>query len=68
MILAMRIHVLALEGVFDTGLSTMLDVLSTANELASKTQMVTAGFDVQLVGVRRKVNTAQGLSVPVRLA
>lgn len=68
MILAMRVHVLALDGVFDTGLSTVLDVLSTANELAIKTGMVTPVFEVQLVGVRRKVKTAQGLFVPVQLA
>jgi transcriptional regulator GlxA family with amidase domain len=64
----MKVYVLALEGVFDTGLSTVLDVLSTANELAIKTGMVSAGFGVQLVGVRRKVRTSQGLIVPVRLA
>src|SRR3982074_3160152 len=31
---AMKIVVLVLEGVFDTGLSTVLDALTTANELA----------------------------------
>ena len=30
----MNISILALDGVFDTGLATMLDVFGTANELA----------------------------------
>jgi hypothetical protein len=29
----MRVHILALDGVFDTGLALMMDAFKTANEL-----------------------------------
>ncbi|MEO8502807.1 MAG: helix-turn-helix domain-containing protein [Acidobacteriota bacterium] len=61
----MRIHVLALDGVFDLGLSAVLDAFQTANELAAATGLAVPKFDVRMVGVRRKVKTSQGLSVPV---
>jgi transcriptional regulator GlxA family with amidase domain len=61
----MRIHVLALDGVFDTGLATVLDALGTANELAEMSGLASRPFDVTVVGVRRSVTTAQGLAVPV---
>lgn len=61
----MRISVLALEGVFDTGLTTVLDALAMANRLAQWTGISTPGFDVTLVGVRSSVRTALGLQVPV---
>ena len=64
----MKIHVLALDGVFDTGLATVLDAFGTANELAAMQQLDSLHFDVSLVGVRRRVHTAQGLSVPVQPA
>lgn len=62
----MRISVLALEGVFDTGLTTVLDALAMANRLAQWTGISTPGFEVTLVGVRSSVRTALGLQVPVR--
>ena len=62
----MRISVLALEGVFDTGLTTVLDALTTANKLAHATGMATPGFDIAVVGMRPQVRTALGLQVPVR--
>ena len=61
----MKILVLALDGVFDTGLATVLDALTTANELAAAQQLAIAPFDVRVVGLRRQVSTAQGLRVPV---
>jgi transcriptional regulator GlxA family with amidase domain len=61
----MRIHVLALDGVFDTGLATVLDAFHTANELAGISGLSSAPFDVTIVGVRKAVKTAQGLTVPV---
>src|SRR5689334_7653882 len=64
----MKIHVLALDGVFDTGLSTVLDAFGTANELAAMQQLDSLHFEVSLVGVRRRVHTSQGLSVPVQPA
>jgi transcriptional regulator GlxA family with amidase domain len=64
----MKLHVLALDGVFDTGLSTVLDAFGTANELAAMQQLDSLHFDVSLVGVRRRVRTSQGLGVPVQPA
>ena len=61
----MRIHVLALDGVFDTGLATLLDAFQTANELANMASVTSLRFDVTIVGVRRAVKTSQGLTVPV---
>lgn len=65
-ICAMNIVVLALDGVFDTGLTAVLDTLVTANELAELQQMPSTRFDVHVVGMRRRVRTALGLSVPVK--
>jgi len=67
-ILAMRINVLALDGVFDLGLSAVLDAFQTANELIEPSGMSVPRFDVRIVGVRRKVTTSQGLVVPVQTA
>jgi transcriptional regulator GlxA family with amidase domain len=62
---AMRIHVLALDGVFDLGLSAVLDVFQTANELIVASAADVARFDVRVIGVRTAVKTSQGLRVPV---
>jgi len=61
----MRVYVLALDGVFDTGLATVLDAFETANELAEMSGLASPRFDVTIVGVRKGVKTSQGLSVPV---
>ncbi|MCV9960680.1 helix-turn-helix domain-containing protein [Pararhizobium sp. BT-229] len=61
----MKIQVLALDGIFDTGLSTVLDVFTTANELAVMLSLDVAPFEVAIVGLRRKVRTSQGLAVPL---
>jgi len=61
----MRIFVLALNDVFDTGLATIVDAFATANELASMAGLGSLHFEVTVVGVRRNVRTAQGLKVPV---
>ncbi len=60
----MLIYILALNDVFDTGLTSLLDVIGTANELIQQEQS-SLRFEVRLVGVRRQVHTAQGLTVPV---
>jgi len=60
----MRIDVLALDGVFDTGLTALLDVFGTANELSGGKQPLR----VRTVGVRRRVCTDLGLQVPVQAA
>jgi transcriptional regulator GlxA family with amidase domain len=62
----MRITVLALERVFDTGLATVLDVLQTANDLANATGIDIPSFDISLVGMHSRVDSALGLRVPVR--
>ncbi len=61
----MRIHVLVLDGVFDLGLAALTSTLSTASQLAGSLDPAPAPLDVTLVGVRRRVRTAQGLTVPV---
>src|SRR5271170_6553732 len=64
----MKINVLALDGVFDTGLSTVLDALQTANELAEMSGVTAQRFEISIVGTRKVVKTSQGLTVPVRAA
>ena len=61
----MRIHILVLDGVFDLGLSALTDTLGTARQLAGSLAQPPTAIDVTLVGVRRRVRTAQGLTVPV---
>jgi len=58
----MRIAVLALDGVFDTGLATLTDTFAIANGLAAG---VRPPFAVTRVGVRRRVTTGQGLRIPL---
>jgi transcriptional regulator GlxA family with amidase domain len=62
----MRISVLALEGLFDTGLTVMLDALSAANRLSARQMGGTVHFDMSIVGVRRRVRSGQGLTIPVK--
>ena len=62
----MRIHVLALDGVFDLGLSAVLDAFQTANELAAMSGFSGERFEVKIVGVTKSVKTSQGLTVPVQ--
>ena len=62
---AMRVHILALDGVFDLGLAALTDGLGTANELAATLPEAPPAIEVTLVGVRRRVKTARGLAVPV---
>src|ERR1700724_453517 len=61
----MRIHVLALDGVFDTGLAAVLDAFGTANALAEMTDMSSLRFEMKVVGLRKSITTARGLSMPV---
>ena len=62
----MRVHVLVLDGVFDLGLSAVLDAFQTANELLDGSKIAIDRFDVKKVAVRRRVRTSQGLLVPVQ--
>ncbi|PXA84957.1 AraC family transcriptional regulator [Nostoc sp. 3335mG] len=62
----MRIVVLALAGCFDTGLTATLDAFSTANSLSAAMLGGTPRFEVTVVGMRRRVRSGLGLTVPVR--
>jgi transcriptional regulator GlxA family with amidase domain len=64
----MRVHILALNGVFDTGLAAVLDAFDIANALAKMSGMSALPFQTKVVGLRKIVTTAQGLSVPVTSA
>jgi transcriptional regulator GlxA family with amidase domain len=62
----MRVHVLVLEGVFDLGLSAVMDAFQTANELLDVSKISIEPFDVRTVGVRHRVKTSRGLLVPIQ--
>jgi len=64
-IYAMRISVLTLDGAFDIGLTAVLDAFRVANNLAAR-QEKKPPFDVSTVGLRKKVRTGGGLTVPVQ--
>jgi transcriptional regulator GlxA family with amidase domain len=64
----MRIHILTLNGVFDSGLAAVLDAFCMANALTEMTDMPSLRFDVKVVGLRRSITTAHGLTVPVTAA
>jgi transcriptional regulator GlxA family with amidase domain len=64
----MHIHVLALNGVLDTGLAAVLDAFAFANALAEMTGISSLRFQTKVVGLCKSVTTAQGLSVPVTSA
>ena len=61
----MKIDVLAVNGVFDTGLAAVLDAFATANELAEAQGLTSLTFDVSVIGVRRQVRTNMGLTMRV---
>jgi transcriptional regulator GlxA family with amidase domain len=62
----MRIAILSLEGLFDTGLTVLLDAFSLANRFSAGKMGGTPHFDVSIVGMRKKVRSAQGLAIPVQ--
>jgi transcriptional regulator GlxA family with amidase domain len=62
----MRVYVVALDGVFDLGLSAILDGLQTANELIEMTGLAVPQFEVKIVGMRKTVRTGHGLRVPIQ--
>ncbi|HEY2510493.1 MAG TPA: helix-turn-helix domain-containing protein [Polyangiaceae bacterium] len=63
----MRVSVLVLDGVFDSGLSVVLDTLETANELGGSARK-SARYEVTLCGFRRAATTHQGLRVSLERA
>jgi transcriptional regulator GlxA family with amidase domain len=62
----MRISILALEGLFDTGLTVLLDAFSLANKFSALQMGGAVKFDLSVVGVRKRVRSGQGLSIPVK--
>ena len=61
---AMRVAVLAVDGMWDSGFTSVLDALAAANVLHVEAGLATAPFDVVVVGRGRRVRTGHGLSVP----
>lgn len=61
----MRITILALQGLFDTGLTATLDIFSTANSLSAGMINGAPRFEVSVVGMRRQVRSGLGLTIPV---
>lgn len=56
----MHVAVLLTEGVFDSGLSIVCDVLETANNLREDLQRPPPRWEITLVGFRRHQRTARG--------
>jgi transcriptional regulator GlxA family with amidase domain len=63
----MRITLLALDGLFDTGLTVLLDAFAIAN-FAGQKMGNAPRFDVTVVGMRKKVRSGRGLIIPVEPA
>lgn len=63
----MKVAVLVMNGVFDTGLSVILDTLETANELyvASK-RARQKPFEITVCGLGREATTNLGMKVPLK--
>src|SRR5580698_6413655 len=59
----MRVAVFVLDGVFDSGLSVVLDTLATANDLSESRRP--RPYEVTLCGLGKTARTAQGLQVPL---
>jgi len=64
----MIIDILALDGVFDTGLAAMQDTFAIAVELGKAQRGLSAPLLSRVVSVRRGVTTANGLKVPTQRA
>lgn len=62
----MNVTIIALEGVFDTGISIVLDALTTANELSAMQAAPAPPFQISVAGVRDVVHSAQNMGIPVR--
>jgi transcriptional regulator GlxA family with amidase domain len=62
----MRIAILALEGLWDTGLTVTLDAFKLANGFSAAQMDGKSRFDVSIVGMRRKVRSGQGFAIPVK--
>ncbi|MEL6321610.1 MAG: helix-turn-helix domain-containing protein [Cyanobacteria bacterium J06626_14] len=63
----MKIFVLVVEDLFDTGLTSVLDTLEIANDLALE-QGINVNFEVTIAGVRESLRTRRGLHIAPTLA
>jgi transcriptional regulator GlxA family with amidase domain len=61
----MKLSILVLDQVFDTGLTAIFDILSMANELGAASDG-RSPFEIELAGIDRCVRTGLGLTVQVR--
>jgi transcriptional regulator GlxA family with amidase domain len=59
----MQIAVVALDGLFDSGLSVVLDVLATANSLRDDVACGSPPFEVMITGLGTRTQTGHGLGV-----
>ena len=57
----MHLAILALDGLFDTGLAVLRDALGLANKFSVMQMGGPPPFEVTVVGMRRRVRTAQGV-------
>jgi transcriptional regulator GlxA family with amidase domain len=57
----MRVAVFAVDGMFDSGLTVILDILGTANVLSAQTGLPAAPFQVQTTGLGTSARTGNGL-------
>jgi transcriptional regulator GlxA family with amidase domain len=64
----MKIAILVVDEVFDSGLAVLLDTFATANELASGQGITTPLFNVEIVGAGRSIRTALGFTATVEPA
>ncbi len=61
----MRIGLTAVPGCFDSGLTTLLDVFRTAEQLRSMVDPSIEPIEVRMVGSTKKVTTAGGLTLAI---
>ena len=59
----MRVAILAVDGMFDSGLSAIMDILGTANVLSSQADLPEPPFGVSTIGRGTSVRTANGLEL-----
>jgi transcriptional regulator GlxA family with amidase domain len=59
----MRVAILAVDGMFDSGLSAIMDILGTANVLSSQADLPEPPFGVSTIGSGTSVRTANGLEL-----
>jgi transcriptional regulator GlxA family with amidase domain len=59
----MRVAVFAVDGMFDSGLTVILDILATANVLNDQSDLPAAPFQVTTAGLGSSVRTGHGLRV-----